>query len=649
MKKERTGGKPGKKYDFFRYLTGSNIRRQLRGIFLFGVLLPSLGFGIFAVFHARSQMITLYSSLVQSNCARVTSIVSDVTMNAYISADSIISSPQYMRLLGATEPVETGSGTEYAVLDDRVSAISADNAVISEAGVVTNNPNIPTGRSVQYYADLAQRPWYGMITNKQWRVWVTAPVTSIWGETRETLMLICRMGTTNDQYETFLIITLDRNTLKNTIGSNNYGFLLAAGNDPVFLASSADAVGEEFPMPDDTNLTMDTYTGSITIDGTKTLGSYRLLHPYQTDGVIRIDVTEPAAYPAINTITAVYLTILAAATIIPAVIIMMYSNYFSERTNTLKKAMHQARIGSYDIVDNVDGTDELSETFQDLKTTVEQIRAKDARYYEEKLERQQLENRQQQMEYKMLASQINPHFLYNTLETIRMQALAGGNREVAKSIKLLGKSMHYILENTGTTFTTLAKELDYIQNYLSIQHMRFGSRVNFTIDIDPEIDAEKCELLPLLIQPVVENAIVHGLENIDVTGIVTVVIRHIGDDLQIVVEDNGSGISAERLEVVQDALLTDPLSSASSIGLKNIRQRIILCYGAGADLTLDSIADEGTTVVITIPFERTVDPVQNGGRSGPEASDQPDNTAQPADSELIGRNVQDDSDPAMKQ
>ena len=58
--------------------------------------------------------------------------------------------------------------------------------------------------------------------------------------------------------------------------------------------------------------------------------------------------------------------------------------------------------------------------------------------------------------------------------------------------------------------------------------------------------------------------------------------------------------------------------SASSIGLKNIRQRIILCYGAGADLTLDSIADEGTTVVITIPFERTVDPVQNGGRSGPE-------------------------------
>ena len=70
---------------------------------------------------------------------------------------------------------------------------------------------------------------------------------------------------------------------------------------------------------------------------------------------------------------------------------------------------------------------------------------------------------------------------------------------------------------------------------------------------------------------------------------------------------------------------------------------------AGADLTLDSIADEGTTVVITIPFERTVDPVQNGGRSGPEASDQPDNTAQPADSDLIGRNVQDDSDPAMKQ
>lgn len=137
--------------------------------------------------------------------------------------------------------------------------------------------------------------------------------------------------------------------------------------------------------------------------------------------------------------------------------------------------MHRASLGDYNIIEQFRGDDELSDTFKDLKLTVDAIHDKEAQFYEARIREQQLVNRQQQMEFEMLASQINPHFLYNTLETIRMQALSCGNRNVATSIKLLGKSMRYVLDNTGTSFTTLTKELEYIKRISPFSSSALGT------------------------------------------------------------------------------------------------------------------------------------------------------------------------------
>lgn len=103
----------------------------------------------------------------------------------------------------------------------------------------------------------------------------------------------------------------------------------------------------------------------------------------------------------------------------------------------------------------------LSEAFADLEVMVQKIKEKDALMYKTILNEQELVNEQQKMEFKMLASQINPHFLYNTLETIRMKAYTAGDKEVATAIKLLGKSMRYVLEDSGTAFTSLQDELKF--------------------------------------------------------------------------------------------------------------------------------------------------------------------------------------------
>jgi len=233
---------------------------------------------------------------------------------------------------------------------------------------------------------------------------------------------------------------------------------------------------------------------------------------------------------------------------------------------------------------------------------------KEAEFYESKISEQKLINTQQQMEFKMLASQINPHFLYNTLETLRMQAISNGNRNIADSIHLLGKAMHFVLENTGTDSTTLAKEVDHIQTYLAIQQLRFGDRVNYNIQIPPYLDLEQFRILPLLLQPIVENAIIHGLEGVTQNGQIEIAFILEEPNLYITIHDNGEGMDEEETNSLRAKISEhDSLKTASSIGLRNINQRLCLLYGNHNGLKVESSPLEGTTITLTLPLEQMID------------------------------------------
>jgi len=244
----------------------------------------------------------------------------------------------------------------------------------------------------------------------------------------------------------------------------------------------------------------------------------------------------------------------------------------------------------------------LTEAYEDLKNMVNDIKEQEAKMYEAELNEKELRNNQQIMEYKMLASQINPHYLYNTLETIRMKALTMGNKEVADCIKILGKTLRYVLQNTGTTSTTLAKEIEHVENYLAIQKLRFGERINYFINIEEGLETSKYVVLPLLLQPIVENAVVHGLENIDSKGLIDISVSHNDfEELQITISDNGMGMKPEEFEKMQQKLKTPNLKLESSIGVYNISERIRLHYGEEYGLHLESEYGKGTKVTIYLP------------------------------------------------
>jgi len=209
------------------------------------------------------------------------------------------------------------------------------------------------------------------------------------------------------------------------------------------------------------------------------------------------------------------------------------------------------------------------------------------------------------MEFKMLASQINPHFLYNTLESIRMKAFTVGDREVANAIKLLGKAMRYVLENNGTSFTELKNELNHIETYIMIQKLRFGDKFNYQLISDESVDAEQCMILPLLLQPIVENALLHGLEEKEEGGMITLQVERCGnsDDVRITISDNGCGMDEMTLATLRRDIEEKNPEKKESIGLYNINQRIKLCYGEQYGMEVQSELEKGTSVSITISMK----------------------------------------------
>lgn len=297
------------------------------------------------------------------------------------------------------------------------------------------------------------------------------------------------------------------------------------------------------------------------------------------------------------------ISIMLANLVLSIVLISIFSKWFSERVILLRKEMHKVVSGDFDIKENIEGKDEIGELYEDLNKMMQAIKQLIHEVYVEKLQKEQLKNRQKEAQFKMLASQINPHFLYNTLETIRMKAFVKGDHETAKIVKMLGKIMRRNLE-VGDKPISLESEVELVKSYLEIQKMRFGEKINYTIQV--LCDISKYYILPLLLQPIVENAFVHGLENKQGNGNIDITVKAENEIFVISVKDDGLGIQEERLEYLNKCLEDFNSNGKKSIGISNVNQRIKLYYGEEYGIRLESKFNEGTEVIITLPTHKEV-------------------------------------------
>lgn len=576
--------------------TKVKVQRQLNFMYIIAVFIPVIIIGTYLIYNSRSLLFEHYEQLSISDNLRVRSLLLDMTADTYNTAATLASDEELIALLSQ----------DYSSFDEGFKAVEnykgfqnilSQTTTINRIFVYTNNTTIPEYNHFrQITNEIEETSWYTQSVSHITPFWNVEIAKDSFGNDEIVLCLHYKIYLPKKDSFAFLSLSISNNHLKNRIENSSLNTVLWLNENQVFY--NTNKTQTDFPTE---NLLVP-HHGRIDLEKTKVVGATSALSLPYIDGDFYMASLNYEAYPYIDKITAIYIAILFFILIATAGIIFTYSRYFSTRIITLRETMHDASCGNYNIIDTFEGEDEISLAFEDLNLMIQDILKKEHSVYEAKLHTQKLINRQQQMEFKMLTSQINPHFLYNTLETIRMRSIRAGNREVANAVKLLGKTMRYVLENSTTSFTNLQKELDHIESYLSIQKLRFHDKINYELRIEQNIAPSEYKILPLIIQPIVENAFIHGLEEVEQGGKIIIHIKKSGENLHIQVYDNGCGMTKNELTIMLENMYHHPKDSVKSIGLSNIYQRIQLCYGKNYGIFVKSKKNFGTLFTIILPY-----------------------------------------------
>lgn len=204
--------------------------------------------------------------------------------------------------------------------------------------------------------------------------------------------------------------------------------------------------------------------------------------------------------------------------------------------------------------------------------------------------------KQKEAELKALQAQINPHFLYNTLDTIYWMCRMENAVESSYLIQALSRLFRLSL-NSGNEFTTVRHEIDHLDNYITIQEKRFEELIRFKINVSDEVLG--CKVVKLVLQPLVENAIYHGIEKKGSQGTISVSVLREGNDVVYIIQDDGAGADEEELT----KLLEKVEKNNRGFGIKNVNDRIKLYFGNEYGIKFSSSYENGTTVTVRQPFD----------------------------------------------
>lgn len=204
-----------------------------------------------------------------------------------------------------------------------------------------------------------------------------------------------------------------------------------------------------------------------------------------------------------------------------------------------------------------------------------------------------------EMKYKILQNQINPHFLYNALDTINWKAQEGGKEDISAIARSLSRMLRGSVK--GPDAISVADDLRFTEDYILIQKYRFEERLSFSASIQPEVLA--CGIPRVTLQPIVENCIVHNIEKYSRTFEIRMFSSHTPEYAEIVVDDNGQGVDPALLERILGGRTE---SAEGSIGLRNINERIKIMFGDRFGIRVENRAPAGTRVTVTIPFKEYV-------------------------------------------
>lgn len=578
------------------------IKNKLIFSFILVVFVPVLIVGIFLTVAFRQNVLDQATQQITNNVERIKKQTLDIIRMPIEISDKLLVDSRLTNVVN----------TQYSSTFDVVKAfwdyrdfrdyIHLYSEIYNIRFYTTNMTILDNWEFLKLTESTKEQSWYKSAMEQDGIHW--AYIADETKENRHYLSLIRKITFPTYRTSGVLVIGVNQDELNAMISQEPFDTMIIDDSGYMIAAKNPKWVGKNIDELDFASQLTDKAEGTYEFkyDGKPSKIVIEDLLPESSHNGLKIVsvFTIDSIVSGANRISLLGFGIIMLSLVIAFVLIYIFSTILAKRMLVLNKDLNKVAMGDLNVISHVTGNDEIGILSKQFNNMVVSIRGLMDEVTESHKQQAQLQLRQKEIKLKMMASQINPHFLFNALESIRMKAHIKGETEISSIVRMLGKMIRRNLE-IGTRKIALKEELEIVRCYLEIQKFRYGNdRLTFHIDVDPS--GQEIEIPPLIIQPLIENAVVHGLENIAEGGFVSVTAKVSDRMLRVEVSDNGVGISEDKINQINTALYDMEEEEEYRIGLRNVHQRLVMTYGDGNGLTLRSEPGAGTRITFEIPI-----------------------------------------------
>lgn len=488
-------------------------------------------------------------------------------------------------------------------LRDKMRQYSNLHSYIYWMGVYTTNPTIQNGSNYFMLSDSDKKSeWYRKITSGPDKVLLTSyqGTNPLNPPQQEVFVSLIRKldNSTGQNYHKYLRIDLRLNNLQELFQKEReyLQFKLLDEQNRIVLESDH----SYFSLDSNVLLQADMSSSQPSKQIVRTLGTAGYTNGWRLIGTQEGRVVNHEMSHALR----ISLIFAVLTIIIPTLLMIVILQSYNLRVRLLYKHMKLVKYEQFENIDMYEGKDEIGGLIRSFNLMTGKIRNLINDVYKLEIQKKDLELEQVRAELNYLESQVDPHFLFNTLNAILVICKKYKYEEVTDVIRNLALILRRLL-SWKDDLITVEEEVSFIEMYLQIEKFRFQSRFTYDIDINPAV--LKCRIPKMSVQVLVENSCKHGLQSVKGARRIHVSATMNDEALIIVVTDNGKGMDQEKLKWI-DSHLKSEQDSGSNIGLRNVYKRLMMYYDGRAGFTIESTEYEQTAITIQIPIELALDP-----------------------------------------
>ncbi|MBT2290759.1 sensor histidine kinase [Paenibacillus albidus] len=485
-------------------------------------------------------------------------------------------------------------------LRHRVTSYIPVNNQIQRIGIYTDNPSIVPGGD--YYAlddDVVSSPWYqkwqmfnGTVLVSAYRDMAAKNSTAI----SSYLSVVEKMDyyDVNNAYEQLVRIDFDLSRFYDVIARERNYLDLYLVNDRGEIIVSMDSGYQHVSTSDYSLFDMDKEPG-------KDLHIVPIGNASYVRGLKLIGVPQGTRVSKAMLDMQLYFGLLAGLiTLLTSVFIYVMLRSYNHRVKRLARHMQKVRNEKFDLIKIDEGRDEIGHLIRNFNMMTSQIHSLINNVYKLEIQQKSQEAERVRAELNLLQSQMNPHFLFNTLNALLVVSTKNNYTDVKDIIKDLSKLLRRLL-NWKDDLVLLEEEMNFTVMYLGIEKFRFRDKFDYSIEIAEE--ARRYKIPKMSIQQLAENACKHGIQAIEGLGVVIIRVEATSDRLRVVVADNGKGIDEERLKEILHNMRSEEEAAGGNIGIRNVYRRLELYYNDSVIFNLISKVGKGTEVSFEIPLK----------------------------------------------